>query len=320
MGVTDTESQGSKIYDFVLTRNDIIRAAMRKIGLLKKDEEPSKAEYDNATLALNGMIRAWQNEGIALWKNKNATLYLNTNTDSYTLGVSGDHFTLGSVETEVATAASSGATSIVVDSATNIADDDNIGIELDDGSLHWTTVNGTPSGTTVTFDTALTDDVSVDAHVYVYTNKAQKPIEIIEARLRDDDETDVPIEILSRIDYMRMTDKTTDGTPTSIYYDKQIPTGELYVYNVPDDVSYRIKMTVKYPFQIFDAGDDDVDFPPEWTNALVYNLALELAPEKPEKIDPMKMQLVVAKANEYKSNAFNSDNDTESIIFHPNMR
>jgi hypothetical protein len=319
MGITGVESQGSRIYELTVTRDDIIRAAMRKIGLLKKDQEPSKAEYDNASLALNGMIRAWQNEGIALWKNKDATLYLNTATVVYSLGDTGDHFTIGAVETETAAAASTGDTSITVDSISDIADNDHIGIELDDGSLQWTNVNGTPSGTTVTFDDELTDDVSVDAHVYVYTTKAQRPIEIIEARLRNDDDTDVPIDFLSREEYMRMSDKSSDGTPTGIYYDPQIPLGKLYVYNAVTDVSHRLKMTVKYPLQIFDAGDDDADFPAEWTNALIYNLAVELAPEKPEELDGRKMEIVFTKAADYKANAFISDRDAQYIVFGPRM-
>lgn len=317
MGVTDTESQGSKIYDLIVTRNEIIRAAMRKIGLLKKDQEPSKAEYDNASLALNGMIRAWQTEGIALWKNKTATLYLNTDTVAYDLSPTGDHFTLGSVETEVATAASSGDTTIEVDSITDIDDGDHIGIELDDNSLQWTTVDGTPSGTTVTIDDALTDDVNVDAHVYVYTNKAQRPIEIVEARLRNDDDTDVPIEMLSREEYMRMTNKGSDANPTGIYYDPQLTAGKLYVYNAITDVANRLILTVKYPLQIFDAGDDDPDFPADWTNALIYNLAVELAPEKPEELDSQKMQIVFSKAEDYKANAFLSDRDAQYIVFGP---
>ena len=45
------------------------------------------------------------------------------------------------------------ATTIDVSSITNISDKDNIGIELDYSDvIHWTFVNGTPSGSTVTLN------------------------------------------------------------------------------------------------------------------------------------------------------------------------
>ena len=46
-------------------------------------------------------------------------------------------------------AVAKGASSIVITSATDIADNDSIGITLDDGSIQWTVVYGWTSGTTI---------------------------------------------------------------------------------------------------------------------------------------------------------------------------
>jgi hypothetical protein len=58
-------------------------------------------------------------------------------------------------ETTVATSASKNSTSIVLTSVSGIADRDTIGIVLDDGTVHWTFSDGTPSGTTVTLGSYL---------------------------------------------------------------------------------------------------------------------------------------------------------------------
>jgi hypothetical protein len=38
-------------------------------------------------------------------------------------------------------------------------------------------------------------------------------------------------------------------------------------------------MTTKYPVQDFDAAANNSDFPQEWLRCLIWNLALEVAPE-----------------------------------------
>ena len=51
-------------------------------------------------------------------------------------------------------------------------------------------------------DSLLSGAASVDNHVYSYTSKIQRPLEIIEVRRISVDDTDVPLEILSRDEYM----------------------------------------------------------------------------------------------------------------------
>ena len=74
------------------------------------------------------------------------------------------------IATKVATAAVPGDTTVVVDSIANIADGDSITVQLDGGGQLITTVNGTPSSSTITITDALTDFVSVDNAVIVYNN------------------------------------------------------------------------------------------------------------------------------------------------------
>jgi len=72
-------------------------------------------------------------------------------------------------ETAIATAGALGDTTIDVDSIEDMSDGDYIAVKLDNGDYQWTTVSGTPTGTTVTIAAALTDSVAVDNKVIVYT-------------------------------------------------------------------------------------------------------------------------------------------------------
>jgi len=70
-------------------------------------------------------------------------------------------------ETTVKTAASKNAMSIDLTSVTGIADRDSIGIVLDNGLVHWTFSDGTPSGYTVTLGSYLPGDATAGNVVYL---------------------------------------------------------------------------------------------------------------------------------------------------------
>jgi len=267
-------------YDYTRTEQQIIRAAMRKIGVLATGETPSSDDYEVCSEALNLLLKAWQNQGIGIWLNQECTLYLQKDTIEYSLGPSGDHWTADPHKTETSAAADSAATTIVVDSYTGMADGDYIGIECDDGTLHWSTID-TPASTTITIDDALDDEVSVDAHVYFYTSKAQKPIEILKDTIRkvDSDAHETPIQLISAPQYRAINNKTNEGPVNSVYYDNQLTNGKLYVWPEPDDVQEFLRMTIRRPISDVDSLAHNVEVPPEFLLALQYNLAIHIAPE-----------------------------------------
>lgn len=315
-------------YDFSLDRNEIIKGALRLLGVLGFGETPSADEITDASEALNLMIKSWQAESVGLWLNKQITLYMKDNTQAYSLGATGDNATLTPYHTHIATAAASGATSLSVDAITSMTASDKIGIELDDGTLQWTTISGTPSGTTVNLAAALTDTAAVDNIVFFYTTISQRPLEIIEARVHDKNDEDITLSIITRTEYMNIVDKDSEGTPNQIYYDPQLTNGKLYVWPSPDDVSDVIILTGKYPIDDFDASTNDACFPQEWHEALKYNLAVRLAPEYMSShlrydnippIDPNQISLIIQMANELKTNAKRFDVET-SLYFKPDLR
>ena len=298
-------------YDYTRTAIQIIKSALRDIGQLAKGETPDSEDYEVALEALNLLIKSWQNKGIGLWLNEETTLYLQKDTIQYALGPSGDHWTTDPHKTEAAAAADSAATSIVVDSYTGMADGDYIGIECDDGTLHWSTID-TPASTTITIDDALDDEVSVDAHVYFYTAKAQKPIEILANTIRrvDSDANETPIELISRSQYLAINNKTNEGPVNSVYYDNQLTTGQFYVWPEPSDVQEFLRMTSRRPISDVDSLAHNVEVPPEFLLALEYNLALHCAP----KFETEAPQFVIDMAYETLQDAMGLAREKASLI------
>ena len=303
----------SNSYDFNLDRDAIITEAYSLIGAVAIGTTPSPAQLTGGGQSLNLMLKGWQAVGFGLWLRKEVTLHLGYGTTSYLLGPSGDNASETAIKTEMKVAASSTDLTIDVDSITGMTDGDYIGVELDDGTLQWTTINGTPSGNTVTIAAALTDDVAIDNHVYTYTTKIQRPLSIIEARIIDASDIEIPVEIVSRDIYMALPTKTTTGYINQIYYDPQLTNGVLYTWPACDNVQRRIKMTVKKPIMDFDATDDDGEFPQEWFEAVTTNLAIRLGIKNGIPIDPELKAL----ATESKWMLMSFDDEKESMFLQP---
>lgn len=270
--------------NWTLNRDAVIAATLRRLRRIDPALTTPAQDITDCSQALNLIIKEWALDGVLLWLNEEICLFQQYNTQFYSLGPSGDNCALlsDSFKTQIATAADSGDSTIDVDSDDDIEDGDYIGIELDDGTIQWTTVDGTPSSDTVTLDATLTDDVSVDNYVFSYTTKISRPTMITEARVRDTDDVDTPLEIVtSRNQFLSQTDKDSQGRVLEIHYNPDITDGQLYTWPVcgTGDITDRIIMTVQRVIEDFDASANNFDGPPEALRALIWCLAEEVGPE-----------------------------------------
>lgn len=71
--------------DFSVTRDDIIKRALRLLGVVAQGETPTTDQVSEAAVALNGLVKAWQADGMPLWAIKQRTVPLVAGTASYTL-------------------------------------------------------------------------------------------------------------------------------------------------------------------------------------------------------------------------------------------
>lgn len=268
---------------FSRNRDQLIASALRKISAFEQGETPDSAAVSEASDALNAMLKHWQASGIQIWRTAEATLFPQVSQVRYVLGASTDHATESYVETALTSAAALGASTVVLNSVTGVATTYNIGVQLDDGTIQWTTVNGAPSGSTVTLSAVLTDSAALGNRVLVYQTNLTRPLKILDARrYRFSSAIDTPLSEMDRIEYQEMPNKTSTGAVNSFFYDRRggtNTTGYIYLWPAPVSVDEAIKMTIARPIQDFTVAGDDADLPQEWIRAVEWGLADELADE-----------------------------------------
>ena len=77
-------------YDWTVTRDTLIEAAFRLIGVGHRGESVPADEINDAAEALNFMLKGWQADGLQLWKREEQTIPLVASQATYTLGPTGD--------------------------------------------------------------------------------------------------------------------------------------------------------------------------------------------------------------------------------------
>ena len=153
---------------------------------------------------------------------------------------------------------------------------------------------------------------------------ADKPLRIIQCVLRNTAATpdiDMPMQIISKQEYMLLGSKFSSGVVNSVYLNPGLTTSTVYVFLTPDAgtaSNYQLLMTVQRPIYDISAASDVPDFPSEWFNALVYGLADDLAIEYGLPVN--HRQELMLKAEKYKNQLMDWDVEYESTFFQPNSR
>lgn len=301
---------GSK--DYSITRSDIISAALRKLGEYDQGEAPSGDETASASLALNLMVKEWVTDGIDLWLRQEVTLFLQPDTKSYALGTT--HATTSYVETTLSADEATSQTVLSVTSSTGMTAADNVGIKLDDDSIHWTTISTVDSATQITVATAIPSAAASGNKVYAYTTKAGRPHSIVYAFRRDVNDIDTEIAIIGENEYRRQSNKGSSGPPVEIWYNPTLTTGTLYTWPVDGGANWdKLILIAQYYPDDFDASADNPQFPIEWGSTLIWGLAAELASEYglPEREQGRLWQIAQHKLDK----ALDHDVENASVIF-----
>lgn len=268
---------------FSRNRDQLIQSALRKINAFESGETPDAQSVQDASDALNVMVKHWQAAGISIWTTEEAILFPTLGQVQYTIGTgSTDRVTGAYTQTMLSVAAALGAGSITVASVTGIAAGYNIGVQLDDGTFQWTTVIA-PSGSTVTLTDTLTDSAALGNAVLVYQSALVRPVKILDARrFNIISGIDVPLMEIDRAEYMDLPNKTSTGAINSFFYDRRGGTntqGLFYVWPSPATTDEVIKITAARPIEDFTVAGDDADLPQEWIRAIEWGLADEIADE-----------------------------------------
>lgn len=265
--------------NFNQTRDEIIKDALYKIEVLDPAETVDEADLQLCARQLNRMVKSWQNRGIRLWTYSEIQVFLTASTESYSLGSSHAALSSDVVATTLSGDEAAGQTILSVTSSTGMAASDNVGIELADGTRQWTTISTVDSSTQITVATALTGAASEGATVYTYTTLLNRPLKLYNGRIKSSDGTERAMTEISRQEYMNIVSKSTSSAVSAWYYDPGLSTGTLYVWPTTNDVDDRAYFSAQRVLEDFDNSTDNPDFPTEWLDALVWNLAVRIAPD-----------------------------------------
>lgn len=264
--------------NFTVNCDEMIAASLRYIGVLGTGETPTADQSTETRQAMNMMLKLWFADGLNIYLRKRATLFLQNDTNTYSLGPSGDHATDSYSSTTISTAEASGQTVLSVASTTGMTAAAYIGIQQDDGTVHWSTISSTGAGPTVTIAVALTAAAAAGNKVYWYTTKMSRPIAIVQAFIRDGN-IDYECRETEYGDYWRIYDKTTNSRPTKYNYDPQPTNGVLRINYEPTDVTETMELIYHRPIEDLDAGTNDIDVPPEYLEPIKVGTAARVAPE-----------------------------------------
>lgn len=309
----------SGTYTSSRNRDQIIKRAARIIGAIEAGETMSAEEATDFSEALNAMVKHWQTLGQYIWTTREAALFLQTDQVRYELGTTGsDHATESFTRTTLSADAASAATTFTITSATGFATTQYLGIELDDGSMQWTTVNGLAS-TTVTPTAALTGAASSGNSVITYATKLVRPLKLLSVRRYNfASQIDTPISIYDKIEYHELPNKTSEAVVNGVMFDRRggaNSTGLMFTWPEAANVDDCIKFTFARPIQDFTTAADDPDLPQEWIRAIVWNLADEM---KAEFDTPaMKSKEIERKAAQFLGEAGWGERELTEIQFVP---
>jgi hypothetical protein len=219
---------------WVLTRDDIINAALRKIGALADGQTASSTQLTNANLALNSLLRVLQTDGMPLWKRTEVPITLVNGTANYTV----------------------------------------------------------------------TNAIKIPA-VYLLTSGTTTRYPMVEK---------------SRYDFLALPNSSGSlpvhwsATPTLTDY-------TINIWPTPDSTSattYSLTVVAQKKFDDFVSATDNPDFPAYWMDAMIYGLAVRLAPEY--GLPLMDRQQLLREFEMYKESAQGYGDEDGSIYVQPEKR
>lgn len=132
-----------------------------------------------------------------------------------------------------------------------------------------------------------------------YTLSPERPVRILSARFKRSGQ-EIPMIRLTRDEYDCLPIKTTTGTPTQFYYDRQKEDALFYVWPVlATAAGETVEITFEREFEDVDITDT-IDLPGEWWDVAVLQLASRLVhaygSEAAKQSIPMRAEMALNKA------------------------
>jgi hypothetical protein len=243
---------------FTINRDQVIKLALRKLGVLEMGDNPDAETISNASFALNLFIKQCATQGLKIWKTEELVIPMIANQYTYILGGS--------------------SSALMYDS----------------------------------FDTTKTTPIT------------DKPLKVIQGWYRNNQVSppiDTPLQLLSKQEYNILGSKQSTGVANSVFYDVKQNNGILYVYLEPNSyvaTNLEIHLVAQMPMNDLNRAQDIPDFPNEWMNTLVWNLADQLAIEY--SVPANHRAEIAVRAKTYRDELADWDVEPTSTFFQVDMR
>lgn len=148
------------------------------------------------------------------------------------------------------------------------------------------------------------------------------PLKVQQALLIDNiSGNNIEMQIRTIYEYNTIVSTGATGQPIQFFYQPLVNFGKITLWPTPDTASItnkQIKIVYQQPFDDFVSAGDTPDFPQEWHQAIIYQLATTLAPEY--GVPLQDRQMLVQEARMYTDEALSFGNDESSIFFSPMER
>lgn len=282
-------------WDFSRTAAQVIQSAYEDLGIVVPGGTIAAADSTMALARLNMIVKQLQGDsdftpGLKIWTRQRITLFPEVARQSYLIGPASTDARCGAnvARTTISAVEAAGQTVISItlntDNTTHkgstitMASGDIVGIQLDNSTIDWTTISGTPAAT-MTIANALTYQASAGNYAWWFTGKAQRFPLIEFAVLRDSNRNDTPLDIYTQVQqYEAMVAKLAPGDCTAILVEPLPLNTRVTLNSQPTILTKQIVMTVMYPEEDYDATSDDIAFPQEYYRLLSWELAWAISP------------------------------------------
>jgi hypothetical protein len=151
-----------------------------------------------------------------------------------------------------------------------------------------------------------------------------KPLKAIQGFYRNNQSSppiDVPVMLISKQEYNILGSKKSTGVANTLFYDPRKLNGILYVYLTPDvysQTNLQLHLIAQMPLDDLNSALEVPDFPNEWMNCLVWNLADQMSMEYGVPMNAR--QEIALRAAAYKTQLVDWDVETSSTFFMPDYR
>ena len=337
---------------WTVTAQQVVTYSVKLLGKLGEGDSLTSTEYNDCLWFLNALTKSMiakndYSPGLKMWQRRYGFAFLSNTTGVYQLGSKGgtglSYWTEQFLQTTSGGSNAANATTINVSSAgaatynmqPNIGSQTGaftagqyIGIQLDNGSLFWTTIVSVNTvANTITITTGIpSSSNNIGNVIYGFTTIAAPPQVIEVGILRDINQNDVPLRSMTMEEYMMNPSKqspTYTGDPIGYYYQPHLTgnSGQGYGLLSTDvgaaqDVSKYLVLEFYKEIDDFTNPTDEPEFPKEWFMALTYGLAQAIAPMfnaefTPQMGETFGMYLKMAK---------NSNNKRSTAGFLPGVK